>query len=597
MYGFRSHRSFVAAALFVIIKTMEERITLYHNGRIYTCDEAQLNAEAMIVRDQRIIWVGCESDAEGALDSLVAKGSSDAVQVRRIDLGGKRVLPGFIDNHMHPVTLAEYSRQIAVLPPEITSIGQLIKAVRKARREMRSLDDASCSRQWIQGWGFDEGKLAEKRTPNRYDLDKGASDVPVSIVRACQHIRVVNSKALEICGIDASTPDPEGGQIDRDENGKPTGVLRENARLLVPPFIPAADEQETAGMIADLGELLAAQGVVAIADLGSLDGTDNTERYQKAIEQGFKQDIAMYCMWDEHKGDPDFRITPEQMAEGQQFRICGLKILGDGTFSGHTAWMEEPYPSAEGQNTGNSNADCGMSTCSDELLESAIDFCKAHHCQLALHAMGRRTIRRFVDRLADEEPWTDAKAGDAGFFPYVRMEHVTDPAPESVAKAAKAGIAWSTQPIFLFSEIESYLANLGEEWTRRCYPIRSILDAGVPLSLSTDSPATAWASPSDPLVNIKAAVTRIAYDGTDLSCSLSGQDERIDIETAIRLYTSEAANVIGLHDLGRLAPGCRASFVVLDKDILRQTEAEEGAFQDDVSIAATYINGELVYTK
>ena len=560
-------------------------MVLYHNGRIYTCDEEQLNAEAMIVRDQRIVWVGCEADAETALASLTGKMSPDAVQVSRVDLGGKRVLPGFIDNHMHPVTLAEYSRQIAVLPPEITSIDQLIKAVRKARREMGS-PDASCSQQWIQGWGFDEGKLAEKRTPNRYDLDKGASDVPVSIVRACQHIRVVNSRALEICGIDADTPDPEGGQIDRDENGEPTGVLRENARLLVPPFIPAADEQETAGMIADLGKLLASQGVVAIADLGSLDGTDNTERYRKAIERGFKQDIAMYCMWGEHRDDPNFHITQDQMAEGQQFRICGLKILGDGTFSGHTAWMEEPYPSAEGQSI-NCNtdcyADCGMSTCSDELLESAINFCKVHHCQLALHAMGRRTIRRFVDRLAGEEPWTDTKAGDAGFFPYVRMEHVTDPAPDSIAKAAKAGIAWSTQPIFFFSEIESYLANLGEAWTRRCYPIRSILEAGVPLSLSTDSPATAWASPSDPLVNIKAAVTRIAYDGTDLSHASSGQDERIDIETAIRLYTSEAAKVIGLHDLGRLAPGCRASFVVLDKD--------------DVSVAATYINGELVYTR
>ena len=119
---------------------------------------------------------------------------------------------------------------------------------------------------------------------------------------------------------------------------------------------------------------------------------------------------------------------------------------------------------------------------------------------------------------------------------------------------------------------------------RRCYPLKSILDAGVQLSLSTDSPATAWARPSDPLTNIKAAVTRVAYDGTNL-----GLDERIDIETAIRLYTSEAAKVIGAHDLGRIAPGCRASFVVLDRDILTEEI-------DTIHIDATYINGEQVYT-
>ena len=525
---------------------MKEATVLYHNGKIYTCDEAKPHAQAMLVRGRRILWVGRNAEAE-----------SVAGDAERVDLEGRRVLPGFIDSHMHPVTLAEYSRQLAVLPPAITSIEELIEAIRKVRSET-----------WIQGWGFDEGKLAEKRSPNRYDLDKGASDVPVSIVRACQHIRVVNSKALKICGIDADTPDPEGGQIDRDERGEPTGILRENARLLVPPFIPAADEQGTAAMIADLGKLLASQGVVAIADLGSLDGTDNYDRYRKAIERGFKQDIAMYCMWDEHQDDPDFHITQEQMAEGQQLRICGLKILGDGTFSGHTAWMEDPYPGTD---------DCGMSTCSNELLESAIDFCKSHQCQLALHAMGRRTIRRFVDRLSEEKPWmTDA--------PYARMEHVTDPAPESITKAAKAGISWSTQPVFLFSEIESYLKNLGEEWTRRCYPIRTMLEAGVQLSLSTDSPATAWARPSDPLTNIKAAVTRVAYDGTDL-----GGDERIDIETAIRLYTVEAAKIIGIHDLGRLAAGCRASFVVLDGDILTEDI-------DQIHVDATYINGELVYT-
>ena len=538
-------------------------VTLFHNGKIYTCDSRCAHAEAMLVCGQRIIWVGSDTEAP--------KYDYD----NTVDLGGRRVLPGFVDNHMHPVELAEYSRQIPILPPYITNIEELVEAIRCEWEALGGSKAATDGSVWIQGWGFDEGKLAEHRTPDRYDLDRGADEVPVSIVRACQHIRVLNSKALEICGIDASTPDPEGGQIDRDENGEPTGILRENARLLAAPFIPGPDEDDIAGMITDLGNLLASQGIVAIAELGSLGGSDDIELFRKAIDKGFKQDVAMYCMWEDCKEDPSFDITHEQMAEGQQLRICGLKILGDGSFSGHTAWMEEPYPGTDYY---------GMSTCSDELLESAIAFCREHHCQLALHAMGRRTIRRFVDRLADEEPWTDSDPKSETYVPYVRMEHVTDPAPESIAKAASSGMAWSTQPIFLYSEIESYLANLGEEWTKRCYPIKSIIDAGLPLSLSTDSPATAWATPSDPLVNIKAAVTRIAYDGTDCNAA-GGPDERIDVETAIRMYTSEAARIMGIHDLGKIAPGFRASFVVLDKDILTE---------DDAHITATYINGEQI---
>lgn|GEM_PF-100987 len=569
-------------------------VILYHNGKIFTCDSELPHAEVMIVCGGRIVWVGGDAEAEDALAETAgmadaAEGMVAGVNLTRVDLRGRRVLPGFIDNHMHPVELAEYSREISILPPEITSIEELAEAIRCEWEALGGSKAPTDGSVWIQGWGFDEGKLAEHRTPNRYDLDRGSDKVPVSIVRACQHIRVLNSRALEICGIDASTPDPEGGQIDKDEKGEPTGILRENARLLAAPFMPEPDEEELADMVAGLGNLLASQGVVAIAELGSLDGSDDTGLFRKAIDKGFRQDIAVYSMWEDCRDDPDFDITPEQMAEGQQLRVCGLKILGDGTFSGHTAWMEEPYPNVGGRADG--LADYGMSTCSDELLESAISFCKEHGCQLALHAMGRRTIRRFVDRLAEEEPWTDSDPASDMYIPYVRMEHVTDPAPESIAKAAEAGMAWSTQPIFLYSEIESYLANLGEEWTKRCYPVRSIIDAGLPLSLSTDSPATAWARPSDPLVNIKAAVTRIAYDGTD--CNAADCDERIDVETAIRLYTAEAAKIIGIHDLGQIAPGFRASFVILDGDIL---EWDCGtAALDSVRVAETYIDGERVW--
>ena len=144
--------------------------------------------------------------------------------------------------------------------------------------------------------------------------------------------------------------------------------------------------------------------------------------------------------------------------------------------------------------------------------------------------MGTKTIAMAVDRLCREASWMREE------IPSVRIEHVTDPDAESIKKAAGHNIAVVTQPIFMYAEVESYQKNLGDEWMKQCYPVKSMLKQGVKLCFSTDAPATAWAVPSDPFSNLKAAVTRKAYDGTDC-----GRNEAVDIETAVKLYTAEAA--------------------------------------------------------
>src|SRR5699024_1156418 len=128
--------------------------------------------------------------------------------------------------------------------------------------------------EWIEGWGYDEQGLLEKRSPNRYDLDRGCSDAPVSVMRTCAHIRCVNSAALRLAGIDRNTPDPPGGEIERDENGEPTGVLRESASSLMSPFMPEGDlAQQTANLL-ELGDHLSSQGITTICDMGNLDDSD-----------------------------------------------------------------------------------------------------------------------------------------------------------------------------------------------------------------------------------------------------------------------------------------------------------------------------------
>ncbi len=527
---------------------------VFINGKVFTSNREKLYADAFITEDGVISWIGRQEDLPET-DGPVT------------DLKGKRVIPGFVDCHMHPTILADCYKKISCLPPKINSIEELIEAIREERSNLDG-------RAWIEGWGYDEGKLKEHRAPNRYDLDKGAADVPISLLRTCAHMRAVNSKALELAGITKDTPDPPGGQIDRDENGEPTGILRENARNLVAEILPKDSREAEVAKLVDLGEILLSQGIVAITDMGCVDATDYYDYYTEAAAKGLKQTVGIYYMWDLVSEKGDFTWNEARADRSNQIQINGLKLLADGSVSGHTAWMSRPYKGTKD--------DYGISVCSDEELDSAIEFCKEHHCQLSVHAMGARAIQRIIDRVYDEENWMNSSV------PHLRMEHITEPSEDSIKKAAEKKIAFATQPIFLYSEIESYLLNLGEDWMKETYPIDHLLESGVKVALSTDAPATSWAVPSDPFPNIKGAVTRTAYDGTDCSAAHS-----IDIETAIQLYTREGAEVAGFEKIGQLREGYRACFAVLNEDILTIDPQRI----DQVYVEETWIDGTRVYAR
>ena len=202
--------------------------------------------------------------------------------------------------------------------------------------------------------------------------------------------------------------------------------------------------------------------------------------------------------------------------------------------------------------------------CSDELMESAIAYCKEHRCQLSMHCMGGHAIDRIVDRVYSEDKWTD------GDVPHLRMEHWTEPSERAIQRSAEKGLAVATQPIFLYAEIESYLANLGVERMQKTYPVQAMLKAGVPFCFSTDAPATSWAVPSDPFPCLKGGVT-----------------------PAIQLYTREGARVAGIPEIGQLKAGYHADFAVLSEDIF----AIDPMKLDQVFVTATYVDGEKVYEK
>ena len=533
---------------------------LFVNGKIFTSDKDSLYAQAMAIKDGRIAWVGSDDKAKEL--------ANEAAEV--IDLGSKRMLPGFVDCHMHAMLLADFSTQIFVLPPTINSIEDLVKAIAECNAERGP-------GVWIQGWGYDEGKLEEHRAPNRYDLDRGCSNAPVFVIRNCAHICVLNSYALEMAGITKDTPDPEGGKIGRDENGEPDGLLYENAIRFAFDMLPVKTDEMIVDDFIAMGDILLSQGLTTISDLDE----NPIERYSKiywdAYKKGFKNRLVAYAAYHLiQKHGPEIITEDPAFNADDMFRIAGVKLIGDGSVSGRTAWCDEPYIPAED----GAPLEYGMPVCTDEEIKEALAFCKEHKCQLSIHVMGAQAIDRAVNNTWQEKNWLDNN------IPGVRLEHVAMPTETAMERAAASDMAWSPQPIFCYAEIESYLKNLPLERIQESYPVSKWLDMGIRTALSTDTPATSWATASDPFVTLKSAVTRRAWDGTDL-----GQDYKIDLETALLLYTAESAPLLGLTDVGILKEDYVADFIVLDRDVL-EVPADE---LDQVKVLETWIGGEKVY--
>ncbi|MFJ7744551.1 amidohydrolase [Peribacillus sp. NPDC097295] len=525
---------------------------IYVNGKIFTANPEQPFASAMVIRDGRIHRIGEEDEME-------------SMEGERIDLQGRRLLPGLIDAHMHPLYLANSSKQIPCLPPVVESIEDLVTEVHKARK----LQD---SESWIEGWGYDEGKLVDGRSPSRWDLDKATTESPVIITRTCTHIIVVNSKALELAGINKDTKDPVGGKIDRNPDGEPTGVLRENAKDLVVKIMPVQTMEHESNALADLSPKLLSHGITAMTDLmAKKNPVDYLALYNAATDKGMKQRTVLYYIWGNIKDDPFLAMNETNREHANH--VGGIKVFADGSVSGRTAWVDPPFLGR------NENYGIPMTT-KEELLRAG-EAAEKNQVQLVVHAMGERAIDLIVDTFYGKKGWMEEG-------PSIRIEHAAMPSKKALQHASEMGIAFVPQPIFLYAEIESYLTNLGAERTKQTYPIRSMLDAGIMVAFSSDAPATAWADPVNPFVGMMAAVTRMAHDGTD-----TGQEQSIDVETGIMLYTKGAQEVTRIPDIGQLKPGYHADFIILDRDILTVKPEEIG----DIRVEATYMAGKKVFQK
>jgi hypothetical protein len=521
-------------------------------GRVYTVDPAQPWAEAVAVRDGRIVGVGTNA----ALRERFAAAATR-------ELGGKLVLPGLHDAHVHP----ESSGRELVLC-DLNGLMSVTAIVAKVRECVATTPGDG----WIRGGGWNLGLFPEAN-PHKEVLDEIAPDRPVALTGEDGHSMWVNSRALAAAGIDAHTPNPRHGVIERDRRtGEATGTLRESAQGLVGRVMPQPSAQEREeGLARGLG-VLNANGVTSLID-ASVD-RENLAAYRALLARGELM-AKVVASVEAHADDLDTLVRPDDRATGSRLRVDAVKFFLDGVLEGETAALLEPYIGRNGA-AGELNFDA-------KELAQRVTALDARGVQVHMHAIGDRAVRAGLDAIA---------AARAANGPHDNRHHVAhlqliDSADHP--RFAALDVSANFQALWAYPDVYITDVNLpavGPERVERMYPIASLEQAGARIVAGSDWSAT---SPN-PFLAIETALRR--QDPTGAVPGVLNANEAVSLETMIAAYTINGAFVMHQEaDTGSIEVGKAADLIVLDRDLFAIAPEQIG----DATVVATYLDGVLVH--
>ncbi len=521
-----------------------------HHGRVHV-DPGVPPVEAIAIADGMVMAAGTSADVATAAGT-----SSPAV-----DLGGRTILPAFIESHTHFHRTAVLGRCFldfeTVAPATVSDV-----LVAVAERAAALPGDA-----WVQGDSLSPARLAEGHLPDRAALDRAGGGRPVVLRGIGKHVVAASSAALAAAGIDATTPDPPGGRIERGVEGEPTGILHERAKLRLDQsapdtVVPAPDPDERRAALRDGVAQLHRLGIGTLHEMIRLpEEAGDWTALHAAGELGVRirlfyrvHETALRLDWLEQLGI-------RRGLGDDRLRVQGVKISVDGFDIFRNAAVYEPYDGEPGNR--------GLMRIDSSVLGDLVMRANAHGLQVALHAVGARAVDAALDAF-------DA-AGPAVAGPH-RIEHAYVDVDEArMRRIASLGLAWSTQPAFRTAYRREWADVFEPERRRRLMPLDVALAAGVPMLFNSDAPC----APIDPLGGIRAA--------TDPSVA-NGGGGAVDRVTAWRAFTTTVADVSGEPRLGRLRPGCHADLVVFDDDPLENRTDLAG-----VGVRATMLSGRVVY--
>ncbi|MBI4477852.1 MAG: amidohydrolase [Acidobacteria bacterium] len=531
---------------------------ILHHGKIAVVDDAFSIHQAIVVKDGKVL----------------ASGGNDLVKAYRatqtIDLGGRTVIPGFNDTHIHLSGQARRHLNLA-------GSKSLVEIKRKIAEKAKELGPG----EWVTGSAWSEDELVERRRPLRKDLDEAAPQNPVIITRAGGHSAVASSLALELAGVTRDTPNPEGGVIERDEKGELNGVIRERQGI-VSRLVPRASREELrASFVQNIRNLLRL-GITSFTLAGtSPDGYAEWESMYREFGSELPR-ATVQIRWatpaDRGGGDQVSWGGPEKMkAFGRKtgdgtdrLKLGAVKISVDGGFTGPAAYTLQPY---KGQGSYR-----GFLNYTEEQLYQIV---KAGHdlgWQMGFHTIGDGAIKMTVDvfeRVLRESP----RANHRHY-----LTHFTVPPPEATLKQMAANqILIAQQPNFTYTLEGRYAENLDGYRLEHNNPVRTPMKHGIFVAFSAD------VLPIGPLVGLYAAVTRKGLSG-----KVWGADEAVTMPEAIRAYTRNAAYVnFDERVKGTLEVGKLADMIVLNEDLLTITPSRILGVKVDLTI----VGGRIVFDR
>jgi predicted amidohydrolase YtcJ len=535
---------------------------IFVGGRVFTADPALGYATTVAVRDGRIQAVG----ADGVRDLA-------GPQTEIVDLAGRLLLPGFQDAHVHAVMGGVELNQCDL--SNTTDVGEYL-------RRVREYADANPGLEWISGGGWAMESFPGG-VPGRELLDSVVPDRPVFLSNRDHHGAWVNSRALELAGITADTPDPEDGRIDRAADGSPAGGLQEGAMRIITDLLPETTAADRLAGLYRGQELLFSLGVTAWQDamVCATNGyPEISDAYLSAARDGSLRATVVGALWWDR--DRDASQIPELVAKREKFtvgrlRCDSVKLMLDGVAENFTAAMTAPYRDGCGCATTNR----GLSFIDPARLPSYVTELDALGFQAHFHALGDQAVRDALDAVAA------ARAANGFTDTRPHLAHLQVVHPDDVPRFRELGASANLQAYWASHEPQMddlTIPFLDPDSVGRQYPFGDLRRAGAHLAAGSDWPVTT----PDPLEAIHVAVNR-AHHGSDYPPFLPGQE--LDLGTALTAYTAGSAYVNHLDDRGTIRAGNVADLVVLDRDPFAAPPSEIG----DAAVALTYVDGALVY--
>lgn len=550
-----------------------EADTILMGGKIITMDRADSVAEALAIRQGRIVQVGSRQSV------MALQGT----RTRVVDLHGRTATPGLIDAHLHFASVEPiYSINLS----GCRSVADVQKAVRE--RVATAAPGA-----WIRGQGWDEGKLSERRYLTATDLDAVSLRNPVWLVHTTGHYGVANTAALKLAQISAQTGNPPAGTIDRGPNGEPTGVLKEDAAMrLVTHLIPTYSAQQMKDGYLTLMAELNKEGITAIKDPGMT--AENWAIYRTLRDQG-KLTVHLFALW---SGGTTVAQTQEALDqinrlpkpgsggadEDDTLLSGGVKLYMDGSGGARTAWLTEDWnKNFTGVDTGNR----GYPITDPAIYRQQVRAIHNAGVHVGTHAIGDRAIDFVVDTYAEvlhDQPTKGLRHS---------IIHANIPSDHAISAMAAIEQQYDAgypepQAEFMYWIGDTYAGNFGPQRCARLMPFKTYLDKGIPWAGGSDYPVT----PFPPRLGIWASVVRETLNGT-FGKQPFGTAQAVDVHAALRSYTTWAAHQLFLEKrTGSLEIGKDADVVVWDRDPYSVAPQE----LKDMKCMMTVFKGRVVYT-